>query len=672
MRVGDRGGADASLVIAARAGEPQALDALLAASLPLVYNVVGRALRGHADVDDVVQETLLRVVRYLTELRDPTAYRSWLIAIAVRQVRDREQRRRAAQEHTSDLDVAYGVPDPAADFAGLTILRLGLTDQRREVAEATRWLDPDDQTLLALWWLESTGDLDRTELAAALGLTPAHAAVRVQRMKEQLEVARSVVHALRTADCAGMQELTRGWDGRPHPLWRKRLARHVRECGRCGGSGGELFPVDRLLAGLPLLPVPPGTAENALALLSMSPTLTSNVASVTPRADVVSPHAPTSDPTVEAFGRTAVVQTDGGAPGGAHAARPRGLAGLLPAGAAKVAGPVAAAVAVAVLAVGAIVVAQRTGPTPAPAAPPPPVAAPAFEASSPPPSPDSTVTPSATPTTPGAGTSPSASPSSRPTPTAVRPAAPPPAATSTKKGVGVWTFDGVDRALADSGASWYYTWNVAHPGVTTPRGSEFVPMIWGADSVTAANLRQARQNGKYLLGFNEPDLNGQANMSVERALDLWPQLEATGLPLGSPAVAWGGDRPGEWLDRFMAGVKERGLRVDFIALHWYGGDFRIANAVGQLRSYLQAVHDRYGLPIWLTEFALIDFSNGVRFPTQAQQAAFLTEATRMLRGLPWLHRYAWFGLPASDKDQTGLFRPGGQTTEVGRAFRAAR
>ncbi|RFS45812.1 glycoside hydrolase family protein [Micromonospora craniellae] len=361
-----------------------------------------------------------------------------------------------------------------------------------------------------------------------------------------------------------------------------------------------------------MLPVPPGTAESVLAHLPLSPTLTPNVV------------------------------------------------------------PVAAAVAVAVLAVGAIAVAQRTSPTPAPAAPPP-VAAPAFEASSPSASP---ATPSAAPTTPAASTSPSASPSaspsSRPAPTAVRPAAPPPAATSAKKGVGVWTFDGVDRALADSGASWYYTWNVAHPGVTAPRVSEFVPMIWGADSVTAANLRQARQNGKYLLGFNEPDLGGQANMSVERALDLWPQLEATGLPLGSPAVAWGGDRPGEWLDRFMAGVKERGLRVDFIALHWYGGDFRTANAVSQLRSYLQAVHDRYGLPIWLTEFALIDFSNGVRFPTQAQQAAFLTEATRMLRGLPWLHRYAWFGLPASDRDQTGLYRPGGQATEVGRAFRAAR
>ncbi|MBQ0905076.1 sigma-70 family RNA polymerase sigma factor [Micromonospora sp. U21] len=177
MRGTGRGGADTDLVVAARNGDPQALDALVAASLPLVYNVVGRALRGHADVDDVVQETLLRVVRHLPDLRDPAAYRSWLIAITVRQVRDREQQRRTALTHTVDLDSAYGVPDPAADFAGITILRLGLTDQRREVAEATRWLDDDDQTLLALWWLEATGNLDRADLASALGLTEGHAAV---------------------------------------------------------------------------------------------------------------------------------------------------------------------------------------------------------------------------------------------------------------------------------------------------------------------------------------------------------------------------------------------------------------------------------------------------------------------------------------------------------------
>ena len=48
----------------------------------------------------------------------------------------------------------------------MTILRLGLTEQRREVAEATRWLDGDDQALLALWWLEETGELGRADSPA--------------------------------------------------------------------------------------------------------------------------------------------------------------------------------------------------------------------------------------------------------------------------------------------------------------------------------------------------------------------------------------------------------------------------------------------------------------------------------------------------------------------------
>ncbi len=43
----------------------------------------------------------------------------------------------------------------------LTILRLGLSGQRREVAEATRWLDEDDRELLALWWQEAAGELTR-------------------------------------------------------------------------------------------------------------------------------------------------------------------------------------------------------------------------------------------------------------------------------------------------------------------------------------------------------------------------------------------------------------------------------------------------------------------------------------------------------------------------------
>jgi DNA-directed RNA polymerase specialized sigma24 family protein len=58
-------------IAAAQAGDRQALDELVAGRLPLVHNVVGRALNGHADVDDVVQETMLRAVDNLGSLRDP-------------------------------------------------------------------------------------------------------------------------------------------------------------------------------------------------------------------------------------------------------------------------------------------------------------------------------------------------------------------------------------------------------------------------------------------------------------------------------------------------------------------------------------------------------------------------------------------------------------------------
>ncbi|MER7835247.1 sigma-70 family RNA polymerase sigma factor [Streptomyces sp. NPDC096040] len=237
-------------IAAAQAGDRRALDELVEGWLPLVYNVVGRALNGHADVDDVVQETMLRAVDHLGTLRDPDSFRSWLVAIAMRQIRDRARRK---QERKLD----EGVPDGTADFAELTVLRLQLEGQRREVAEAVRWLDPEDRQLVSLWWLEVSGELTRRELAAAVGISRQHAAVRVQRMKERLEVSRGIVRALDGA-CPELRELTARWDGRPDSVWRKRLARHIRGCGYCGDTRDSVVPAERLLVGIALVPVPVG------------------------------------------------------------------------------------------------------------------------------------------------------------------------------------------------------------------------------------------------------------------------------------------------------------------------------------------------------------------------------------------------------------------------------
>ncbi|MEV7939254.1 MULTISPECIES: glycoside hydrolase family protein [unclassified Kitasatospora] len=244
------------------------------------------------------------------------------------------------------------------------------------------------------------------------------------------------------------------------------------------------------------------------------------------------------------------------------------------------------------------------------------------------------------------------------------------AAPAKKKGVSAWNFTDVTKALADSRAGWFYTWASDRQQIKPPAGVEFVPMIWGAGSVTDAQLRTARQEGTTLLGFNEPDLSAQANMSVARALDLWPRLQSTGMRLGAPAVAGGGDVAGGWLDQFMKGAAARHDKVDFIPLHWYGSDFRADAATGQLRNYLQAVYNRYKKPIWLTEYALIDFSSGTpKYPTPEQQAAFVTKSTAMLQGLPFAERYAWFTLSA-DRGGTGLYNRA-TPNRVGTAYRAA-
>src|SRR5882724_3649483 len=90
-----------ALVDAARAGDQRALDELIARHLPLVYNIVGRALAQRTDVDDVVQNTMLRVVRGLPGLRDPERFRSWLVAVTMNQVREH---RRSWGTTTAPLD----------------------------------------------------------------------------------------------------------------------------------------------------------------------------------------------------------------------------------------------------------------------------------------------------------------------------------------------------------------------------------------------------------------------------------------------------------------------------------------------------------------------------------------------------------------------------------------
>lgn len=409
------------LVTAAQSGDQQAQDELVAGYLPLVYNIVGRALDGHADVDDVVQETMLRALAGLASLRDPSSFRSWLVAIAMNEVRRHWQQRASGQKNPGPLHEAYDVADPGADFVDLTIIRLGLVGQRREVAEATRWLDTDDRALLSLWWLEVSGELTRAEVAAAMELPTQHATVRVQRMKTQLETARIVVRALAAEPrCPYLGEVVAPWDGTPSALWRKRLARHVRDCAVCSGHGAGLVLAERLLVGLALVPLSAAlAAPGAIRAVSAADTHHLAADAYHPAADAHHPAAdaphisadahPTAPGTYEISGsRSAPAR---------HAAKRRGMP--------RKGRTAAAGVAVLVIATGVIYSATRPSDDEQTQAQP--------LTASQPPSPAAPSTTAATPSkSPSASPSRTRKPSPKPKPKPSRTKAPKPRATTPK------------------------------------------------------------------------------------------------------------------------------------------------------------------------------------------------------------------------------------------------
>ncbi len=201
-------------------------------------------------------------------------------------------------------------------------------------------------------------------------------------------------------------------------------------------------------------------------------------------------------------------------------------------------------------------------------------------------------------------------------------------------------------------ANWYYTW-----GRTPHAGSfaEFIPMAWSgiavSDPVRLAEVTS--HSSEWILGFNEPERPEQANMTVDQALALWPILMAAsnGKKLVSPNV--GSDALGKaWMSEFMTKANQLNaanpgtIRIDAIGMHWYG-DVRGTNAWNGLSSQIDFFHDTYTLngqklPIWLTEFAGLDFTGGVNPVTQEDNRRFLAGALPMLDAKASLQRYAWF------------------------------
>ena len=216
--------------------------------------------------------------------------------------------------------------------------------------------------------------------------------------------------------------------------------------------------------------------------------------------------------------------------------------------------------------------------------------------------------------------------------------------------------------LTRMNVSWYYNWWI-DPGTCTAPG--YVPMISGNKDMTAGDvtwhLDRVREAGfKTVLGFNEPNKADQSNMPMAKVLDLWPALTADpSIRVSSPSTSGDGQA---WFTDFLRQADARGLRVDFINLHWYGWNAGSCDAnASTFESYIRWAESLPGnRPIWITEWGCLNQSA----PNRTTVQRFYSAATAMFARHPRIERqafYPWIG-------NHELTETNGTLTPLGQAF----
>ncbi len=169
-------------VAAAKAGRAEGYRALLAAYNSRLYGYFYRMTGHRHDAEDLLGETVLRLVRTLPDYKEQGRFEPWLFRIAANLVRDRIRRRKAAptimsltdNDDDDGSDRAAAVPgrEPAVD-AGLMA-----AEASADLKAALDTLDPTTRNMILL---RHFAELSFTEIAEVFGCPLGTALAKVHR-----------------------------------------------------------------------------------------------------------------------------------------------------------------------------------------------------------------------------------------------------------------------------------------------------------------------------------------------------------------------------------------------------------------------------------------------------------------------------------------------------------
>jgi PKD repeat protein len=238
---------------------------------------------------------------------------------------------------------------------------------------------------------------------------------------------------------------------------------------------------------------------------------------------------------------------------------------------------------------------------------------------------------------------------------------------SPKRGIAYGAHTMQDMTAMKQGISWWYNWSDSPDPLLrdyySSLGVEFVPMTWNANFNEADFIAKIKPGAKYLLGFNEPNLTVESNMSVQTVVNNWPRLEriaaAKNLEIVSAAAIYSGGGsvdytdPVAWHRRFFELCPT--CKVDYIAFHTYEGT---AGGAIALTNNLTV----FNRPVWVTEFA--DY----HATTDVEERDYLQAVVSSYENNPDIFRYSWFTGRRSDAPRINLLGANGTLTALGTAY----
>jgi len=244
-----------------------------------------------------------------------------------------------------------------------------------------------------------------------------------------------------------------------------------------------------------------------------------------------------------------------------------------------------------------------------------------------------------------------------------------------KRGIAFWKAQSCNTLENHKGVSWWYSWriatgftnsfcgeaNVAYKHALDDLEMEFVPMLWGDvplqpfDEETDFIL----QTAFYLLTFNEPEREDQANLSAERAAQLWPQVEGIASHYNLKIVAPCGtvDEGKQWYTEWLENCRKfngKPCRYDYTCLHSYYQPYPCKGVVdwacigadgSRAMDSIDDWFNKFGKPIWVTEIGCNPWG-GVDCNAEIHQE-LMEQLVPLLELSKNVFRYAWYSANAN-------------------------